>query len=67
MSAKELVQKEFFYRRNRIVHYGEIDFQSSDAELCLMIGGFMFQTIKAMDQYRYKATWPDQKGAVVRP
>lgn len=66
VSAKELVQKEFFYRRNRIVHYGEIDFQSSDAESCLMIGGFMFQTIKAMDQHRYKATWPDQKGAVAR-
>ena len=37
-SLKDFFQEQFFEKRNRIVHYGEIDFKESDGQQCLNIG-----------------------------
>jgi hypothetical protein len=36
-SPKEFLIKELFHKRNKIVHFGEIEFQKADAEMCLRL------------------------------
>jgi len=51
-SFKDFFQEQFFERRNKIVHYGEIDFQESDAKLSLTLASSLISLLNAMDQQR---------------
>ncbi len=54
-SLKDFFVKEFFYKRNRIVHFGKIDFQQPDAEICFTLGSTLWQILAAMDAHRRRA------------
>jgi hypothetical protein len=54
-SPKDFFVKEFFYKRNKIVHFGKIDFQQSDAEMCLTLASILSQILAAMDAQRRRA------------
>ena len=43
---------ELFHKRNRIVHFGEIDFQQSDAEMSFTLATTLSQILSAMDKQR---------------
>jgi len=69
-SPKDLFIKEFFYKRNKIVHSGEIDFQQPDGELCFTLAVTLFQTMKQMDDARIKdmdAKHAAQRAGIVHP
>jgi hypothetical protein len=51
-SLKDFFVKEFFHKRNRIVHFGKIDFQQPDAEMCFTLGSTLWQILTAMDAHR---------------
>ncbi len=51
-SPKDFFVKEFFHKRNRIVHFGKIDFQQPDAEMCLTLASILSQILAAMDAQR---------------
>jgi len=48
-SPKEFFIKELFHKRNKIVHFGEINFQKADAEMCLRLATTLTQILRAMD------------------
>jgi hypothetical protein len=54
-SPKKFFEDEFFKRRNRIVHRGEIDFQQTDAEMCFTIATTLWQILAEMDTWRSRA------------
>ena len=54
-SPKDFFIKEIFHRRNRIVHFGNIDSQQSDAESCLKLASVLSQILAAMDAQRRRA------------
>jgi hypothetical protein len=59
-SPKDFFIKELFHRRNRIVHYGEINFQQTDGEMCVFLAAILSQILAAMDAKRrsaLKAKW----------
>ena len=37
------------HKRNKIVHFGEINFQKADAEMCLRLATTLTQILRAMD------------------
>jgi hypothetical protein len=51
-SFRDFFQEQFFERRNKIVHYGEIDFQESDGRLSLTLASSLIGLLDAMDQKR---------------
>ncbi len=51
-SLKKFFEKHLFWKRNRIVHLGDIDFTQSDAESCRRTAETLFQTISEMDFVR---------------
>jgi hypothetical protein len=51
-SLKDFFVKEFFHKRNKIVHFGKIDFQQPDAEMCLTLATTLSQILTAMDAQR---------------
>jgi hypothetical protein len=51
-SPKDFFIKEFFYKRNKIVHTGEIDFQQPDGEMCFTLAAALFQIMREMDKLR---------------
>jgi len=53
--TKDFFIKEFFYKRNRIVHLGEIDFKQPDGEMCFTLAATLFEVMKEMDGQRIKA------------
>jgi hypothetical protein len=55
LSPKDFFVKELFYRRNRIVHFGNIDFQQADAEMCFTMASALWQILAAMDAHRRRA------------
>lgn len=48
-SPKDFFIKELFHKRNRVVHFGEINFQSTDAEICLRLATMLTQILRAID------------------
>jgi len=48
-SPKEFFIKELFHKRNKVVHFGEINFQKADAEMCLRLATTLTQILRAMD------------------
>jgi hypothetical protein len=51
-SFRDFFQEQFFERRNKIVHYGEVDFQESDGKLSLTLASSLIGLLNAMDQQR---------------
>src|SRR5215469_4178954 len=51
-SPKQFFIEELFYKRNRIVHYGEISFRQLDAEMCVSLATILSQILAAMDIQR---------------
>src|SRR5271165_767679 len=51
-SFRDFFQKQFFERRNMIVHYGEIDFQESDGKLSHTLASSLISLLDAMDRQR---------------
>jgi hypothetical protein len=54
-SPKDFFVKEFFHKRNKIVHFGKIDFLQSDAEICLNSASTLSKILAAMDVQRRRA------------
>jgi hypothetical protein len=53
-SAKDFFVKGLFRKRNRIVHFGKIDFQQSEAELCFALSTALWHILVAMDTDCYR-------------
>jgi len=53
-SAKDFFVKGLFHKRNRIVHFGKIDFQQSEAELCFALATALWHILVAMDADCYR-------------
>jgi hypothetical protein len=51
-SIKEYFQKRFYDTRIRVVHYGEIDFEEPDGELCFSLASALLKLLHAMDMKR---------------
>jgi len=54
-SLKDFFVKELFYKRNRIVHFGKIDSQQPEAEMCFTLGSTLWEILLAMDAHRRRA------------
>lgn len=54
VSAKDFFVKGLFYKRNRVVHFGKIDFQQRDAESCFTLATTLWHVLVAMDAHRYR-------------
>jgi hypothetical protein len=54
-SPKKFFVEEFFRRRNKIMHYGHIDYGQRDAELCLSSAAALSQILTEMDSQRQRA------------
>ena len=54
-SPKKFFVEQLFHKRNRIVHFGEINFQQPDAELCCTLAATLSQVLVAMDAQRRHA------------
>lgn len=52
---QEFFQQELFNKRNKIVHYGEIDFKKVDAEMCFALASALTAILKRMDDKRIAA------------
>jgi hypothetical protein len=48
-SPKEFFIKELLHKRNKIVHFGEINFQKADAEMCLRLATTLAEILRGMD------------------
>jgi len=53
-SAKDFFVKRLFHKRNRIVHFGKIDFHQSEAELCFALATVLWHILIAMDAHCYR-------------
>jgi DNA-directed RNA polymerase subunit RPC12/RpoP len=51
-SFRDFFQERFFERRNKIVHYGEIDLPESDGKLSLTLASSLLSLLNAMDRQR---------------
>jgi hypothetical protein len=54
-SSKEFFIKELFYKRNKIVHAGEINYQQPDGDMCFTLANALLGILEAMDKQRIKA------------
>jgi hypothetical protein len=66
-SFRDFFQEQFFERRNKIVHYGEIDFQQSDGNLSLTLASSLISLLNAMDQQRIAQMDEKHKKALQSP
>ncbi|HXY13854.1 MAG TPA: hypothetical protein VEI26_05075 [Terriglobales bacterium] len=57
-SAKNFFVKGLFQKRNRVVHFGKIDFQQSDAELCFALATALWHILVGMDAHCYRKLQP---------
>lgn len=49
---RDFFQEQFFEKRNRVMHYGEIDFQGRDGKLCLLLASCLIRLLDMMDEVR---------------
>lgn len=54
-SQKDFFIKGLFHRRNRVVHFGDIDFKQADAEMCVTLATTLSQILTGMDAQRRRA------------
>ncbi len=62
-SIKLFLQEQFFEKRNRIAHYGEIDLEKSDGEQCFSTALSLINLLHAMDKKRVEALDKQHKKA----
>ncbi|MGA2424392.1 MAG: hypothetical protein ABSG07_10335 [Terriglobales bacterium] len=62
-SIRDHFQDQLFERRNRIAHYGEVDFGKLDGEQCFSTALSLISLLHAMDQERIKRMDEDHKRA----
>jgi HEPN domain-containing protein len=55
VSPKEYFQKTLFDRRNRVMHWGELDYKQADAELCYKAADAILRIFAAMDKEKADA------------
>lgn len=53
-SVKKFFQKQLFDRRNRIAHYGDIDFEKLEGEQCFSLALALLGLLRTMDKERIK-------------
>jgi hypothetical protein len=53
--TNDLFQSQLFDKRNKIVHYGEIDFSQADGERCFALASTLTEILKEMDDERRRA------------
>ena len=53
ISAKKYFQDELFYRRNRIVHWGDVNYKPEEAQLCLDLAIAIVTILREMDKSKY--------------
>jgi hypothetical protein len=53
-SPKKFFQEHLFWKRNQVVHFGKIDFTSSEAEQCVHIASTLFGILRQMDISKVK-------------
>jgi hypothetical protein len=63
VSPKEYFQQSFFKRRNRIVHWGKVDYEKMDAEFCLRAAIAIVGILKLMDNQKYEKMERDWRQA----
>jgi hypothetical protein len=63
-SPKKFFEDEFFKRRNKIVHRGEINFQQADAEMCFTIATTLWRILDTMDAHRRRALDAEHSGSL---
>lgn len=66
-SFRGFFQEQFFERRNKIVHYGEIDLEESDGRLSLTLASSLISLLNAMDQQRIAQMDEKHKRALESP
>jgi len=66
-SPKEFFIKELFHKRNKVVHFGEVNFQQADAEMCLMLATTLSQILGAMDAECCRALDAKHSAQLKRP
>lgn len=49
------IHKELFRRRNRIMHWGKVDYQQANASAALKAAQTAFAVLKAIDKEKYEA------------
>jgi len=54
-SPKNFFITELFHKRNRIVHFGEIDFRRTDAEMGITLSITLSKILAEMDAQRFRA------------
>jgi HEPN domain-containing protein len=54
---------ELFERRNRIMHWGKLNYQREDAEICLNAANAIIEILKSMDYRRYEKMESDWRQA----
>jgi hypothetical protein len=54
-SPKQFFIEEFFYKRNKIAHFGEIDYTPEEAKACFTLSTRLFGILSYMDYVRIKA------------
>jgi len=54
-SPRDLFVQEFFYKRNKIVHAGKIDYTQVEGEMCFTLANALWGILEAMDKQRIKA------------
>jgi hypothetical protein len=47
---RDYIHRELFYRRNRIMHWGEVKYEKADAVKALAAAGIAFALLTAMDK-----------------
>jgi hypothetical protein len=52
-SARDYFRQELFWKRNRILHSGKVQFGKTEAEECVKIALTMIQIIRLIDKVRY--------------
>ncbi len=53
-SPKAFFQEQLFWKRNRIIHFGAIDFSGADAYQCVELASTLFLIIREIDAVRVK-------------
>jgi hypothetical protein len=66
-SPKKSFVELLFKKRNRIVHFGEIDFGPPDGEICFTLAAALFLVMKVMDDKRSKTQQAEHLQALYRP
>jgi len=57
-SIKAFFQDQIFEKRNRVVHYGNIDFEADDGKKCFSLALALLGLLKAMDNSKYSQKFP---------